>query len=108
MSHYTLLQAKAVYAATQASCEAASDMLRQLRDQAFPVGAVVRSKGEHTQWGIVETYGACPPDKIGVLFENGNTWDKDFAKWEVVSDRKSWPADVKRRVRIYKRKRKAA
>ncbi len=80
------------------------EALTSLRDEAFPVGSVVRSKGQYQQWGIVNTYGLCPPYQIGVLFENGNTWDKDFDKWEVVSDRKLWPADMKRRVLIFKRK----
>lgn len=95
------------YRFSRIAFEHLSNQLVALRDEAFPNGSVVCSVGPYTQWGIVDTYGNCPPDHIGVLFENGNTWNKEFCLWVVVSNRKLWPADMKGRVMQFKRKRKA-
>ncbi len=100
--------AAAVYRFANLTVARAADALTRLRDDAFPNGSVVRSFGLHPQWGIVDTYGVCKPDQIGVLFENGNTWDKSFTDWEIIADRKFWPSDMKGRVMKYKNRKTSA
>lgn len=71
-------------------------ILRAERDKAFPFGSVVITTQHGNQFGIVIKHGECPPDKLPILFENGNVWFKEFEEWTVVKSRALMPTWVKR------------
>lgn len=54
-------------------------------ERAFPIGARVRVQLEYMPVeGIVHCYVADSPDRLGILFENGNVWDKPIESVTVI------------------------
>lgn len=68
--------------------------LQYARDLLFPVGQVVKHR-DANHWGIV-VHTDEPPQKIAVLFENGNTWFKEPSDWEPCNLKALWPKWIKR------------
>jgi len=63
------------------SKEAAEQSVRA----AFPLGSRVRVQLEHMPVeAVVHCYVADSPDRLGILFENGNVWDKPIESVELI------------------------
>lgn len=65
-------------------------LLTIARNEAFPLGSVVCSTRGRL-WGIIVQGSDQPNDKIAILFENGNTWFRDFDEFTVCGNRRLWP-----------------
>jgi hypothetical protein len=82
----------------------ATALLKEHRLAEYPPHSVVRSREARAQWGIVCLDGGSPPDRLPIIFENGNVWWKEFHEWEVVKDRRLWPKWVAKMRRKYAKK----
>ena len=58
----------------------------------FPIGSVVfTGSRKHPIWGIVHCEVADSPDRLGILHENGNVWDRSADELVRIDDREGWP-----------------
>jgi len=67
---------QAIEAAVLAFCQARRELEETVREE-FPIGCRVAVKLDSvTAIAVVHAYVAGFPDRLALLFENGNVWDK--------------------------------